>query len=108
MLASSQEENTNPNETWFVSHSGVSLAYTLTITRWLGLAGAAMIEAGRKWSVWSEPTLGDCGHCVFITTRGCDRPSGRAPTSGVDSPKASILVGRSHGSQRLGIATQLV
>ena len=33
MLAPSQEENTDPNETRFVSHSDVSLAYTLTITR---------------------------------------------------------------------------
>ena len=29
MLAPSQEENTNPNEARFVSHSDVSLAYTL-------------------------------------------------------------------------------
>jgi hypothetical protein len=28
MLAPSQEENTNPNETRFVSHTDVSLAYT--------------------------------------------------------------------------------
>ena len=28
MLVPSQEENTNPNETRFVSHSDVSLAYT--------------------------------------------------------------------------------
>ena len=33
MFAPSQEENTNPNETRFVSHSDVSLAYTLTVIR---------------------------------------------------------------------------
>ena len=38
MFAPSQEENTNPNETRFVSHSDVSLAYTPTI---IGLLGSA-------------------------------------------------------------------
>ena len=47
MLAPSQEENTDPNETRFVSHSDVSLAYTLTVIRWGGLAEAARIGAGR-------------------------------------------------------------
>ena len=38
MFAPSQEENTNPNETRFVSHSDVSLAYTPMITCELDLA----------------------------------------------------------------------
>jgi hypothetical protein len=33
MFAPSQEENTNPNETRFVSHSDISLAYTLMVIR---------------------------------------------------------------------------
>ena len=37
MLAPSQEENINPNETRFVSHSDVSLAYTPMITASSGL-----------------------------------------------------------------------
>ena len=35
MLAPSQEENTNPNEARFVSHSDVSLAYTPAVINWL-------------------------------------------------------------------------
>ena len=52
MFAPSQEENTNPNETRFVSHSDVSLAYTLTVIRRLNsecrLRGVGMIQAARE------------------------------------------------------------
>jgi hypothetical protein len=41
-------ENSDPNETGFVSHVRISLGYTLTVIRWSGLAEAAMIAAGRK------------------------------------------------------------
>ena len=51
MLAPSQEENTDPNETRFVSHSDVSLAYTPMVIGWLSSANAvtrAMTEVGRR------------------------------------------------------------
>jgi hypothetical protein len=41
MIAPSQEENTNPNETRFVSHSAVSLAYTSAVT--------PLARLGRDW-----------------------------------------------------------
>jgi hypothetical protein len=53
MLVPSQEENIDPNETRFVSHSAVSLAYTPTAIGWLSpiLRRAAMTEVGRNRNV---------------------------------------------------------
>ena len=63
MLAPSQEENTNPNETRFVSHSDVSLAYTLTVVRGPRLGGSRNDSAASVLLRIIDPP--------FLSSRNC-------------------------------------